>query len=290
MVSSFPRVSFCVPTLNSERTLEQCLKSIKMQDYPEFEIIVVDGYSTDRTLDIAQKYTNNTLFCGGTLGAARQLGVEKSAGEILALFDDDVIIPHQNWLAKAVAGFDDSERISTVWPLVISPPHASLFARCYSNFSNEVKLDRLRSGRGHVGGTIALFRKKCIKEVGGFDRRLPWGEDFDIAKKLEKGNYKVVFHNDPLFHSTMRGPNEFLRKQIIGSRTFVPNKFSLTNLTIKQLLYEHLVIGVKGMLCGIFKEIDSSWSFYPLLLAIRLTVYSTVQMGHVFSRKNHYTS
>lgn len=285
MLNTLPTVSFCIPTLNSEKTLEKCLESIKVQRYPGFEILIIDGYSGDDTMSIAQRYADRIWFCKGPLGEARQKGVEKSTGEILALFDDDVIVPHPNWLMKAVERFGDDSHVSTVWPLVISPPYSSLFARCYSNFSNEIKMDRLRSGRGYIGGTIALFRKTYVEEVGGFDRRLPWGEDFDIAKKLKKRGYKVIFHEDPLFHDTMRDPSEFLRKQIMGSRTFVPDGFSLTNLTKSQLLHEHLVTGFRGMLHGLFRELNPSWSYYPLLLAIRLAVYLITQMGHVFSKR-----
>lgn len=273
------RVSFCIPTLNSEKTLEKCLESIKIQRYPDFEIVIVDGHSNDSTLDIAGKYADRIFSCKGSLGEARQMGVEKSTGEILALFDDDVIIPHSKWLLSAVGKFGDDQRVSTVWPLVVSPPHASLFARCYSSFSNEVKMDRLTSGRGYVGGTIALFRKNCIEEVGGFDKKLLWGEDFDIAKKLAERGYKVIFHRDPLFHETMTTVREFLKKQIVGARTFFETGFELLNLNSTDLLYEHLVLGSNRMLRGLLKHKEKSWALFPLLLFTRLSVYATAAIA-----------
>lgn len=286
MLGTLPRVSFCIPTLNSERTLEKCLRSIKKQRYPDFEILIIDGCSTDHTLKIAERYADSIWSCKGSLGEARQIGVEKSTGEILALFDDDVVIPQSNWLTKAVKRFDDDRNVSTVWPLVISPPNSSLFARCYSNFSNEIKMDRLRSGRGYIGGTIALFRKRCVEEVGGFDRRLPWGEDFDIAKKLKEGGYRVVFHEDPLFHETMMTIDEFLKKQILGARTFLGTGFDLMNLDANALLYEHLVVGFNGMFRGLFKQRDESWLLFPLLLITRLTAYATVSITGSFNNRS----
>ena len=279
MLNISPRVSFCIPTLNSEKTLAMCLESIKMQRYPDFEIVIVDGHSNDSTLKIADRYVDRILFCKGSLGEARQIGVKKSTGEILALFDDDVVIPHSNWLINAVKRFGNDQQVSTVWPLVVAPARTSLFARCYSSFSNEVKMDRLRSGRGYVGGTIALFRKKCIEKVGGFDKRLLWGEDFDIAKKLTERGYTVIFHKDPLFHETMTTMREFLQKQIVGARTFSETGFELLNLNSKDLLYEHLVLGSNKMLRGLLKQKEKSWALFPLLLFTRLYVYAAVAIS-----------
>jgi len=282
MTDTLPKVSFCVPTLNSEKILEKCLRSIRMQRYSNSEIVIIDGYSTDSTLYIARKYTDLIWLSKGTLGKARQIGVEKSSGEILALFDDDAIIPHANWLRNAVKQFEDDSNISTVWPLVVAPPRSSLFARCYSNFSYNVKMKRLKTKTGLVGGTNALFRKKCIEEVGGFDTSLSWGEDFYIAKKLKEKGYKVIVLEDPLFHETMTTIHEFLKKQVKGSRTFLEDGFKLVNLRLRDLLYEHVVLGSKWMWSGLVKKRDRSWIMYPMLLIIRLMGYALVRLETLF--------
>ncbi|MCD6515569.1 MAG: glycosyltransferase [Candidatus Odinarchaeota archaeon] len=274
-----PMVSFCIPTLNSERTLERCLKSIRKQKYPRLEIIIIDGYSTDLTIKIAEKYADLVIFSRGTLSEARQLGVENSKGEILALIDSDIIIPHENWLKNAIRLFDDPY-VSTVWPILTAPPDSSAFSRCYTNFSMKITIHRLRRNKGIVGGTNALFRKKYIQEVGGFDKRLDWGEDFYIARKLREKGYKVAIHTDPLYHDTMTTLSEFIKKQIRGARLFSTAGIELTGLTLRDLLYEHLAIGARLMFAGLFQEKDVSWIMLPLLVLTRLLVYLIL-----FSRK-----
>jgi glycosyltransferase involved in cell wall biosynthesis len=77
----YPFISVVIPTYNSEKTLEMCLESIANQDYPKdkIEIIIADGGSIDRTLEIARRYTdkifNNPLKTGE---AGKAVGVKKS--------------------------------------------------------------------------------------------------------------------------------------------------------------------------------------------------------------------
>jgi glycosyltransferase involved in cell wall biosynthesis len=95
-----PLVSFVIPVLNSERTLERCLKSIICQNYPRIEIIVVvDNRCTDNSVEIAKKYGGKIYYCKGLLGDARKLGIDNSSGELIALWDSDVYIPHTKWLS-----------------------------------------------------------------------------------------------------------------------------------------------------------------------------------------------
>ena len=113
-LQNLPKVSFCIPTFNSEETIEMCLSSITSQNYPKLEIIVVDGYSTDNTVNIVKKFTDKIFFERGPVGCARQKSIQEADGEILAVFDSDIIIPHENWLLNAIQYFNYSNKVSTV--------------------------------------------------------------------------------------------------------------------------------------------------------------------------------
>ncbi len=99
-----PKVSVVIPTYNSERTLQDCLESIKHQDYPDVEIIIADDGSTDSTLEIARKYTNNIYQNPLKTGeAGKAVGVKWARGEIIALIDSDNILPTRDWLTRMTA-------------------------------------------------------------------------------------------------------------------------------------------------------------------------------------------
>lgn len=276
-----PRISFCIPTLNNEDTLDRCLNSITNQEYPDIEIIIVDGYSSDDTIEIAKKYTDKIYFNKGKLGRSRQLGVEYSTGEILALFDSDIIIPHKKWLIDAIKYFNYSDKVSTVWPVNVTPPDSTLTARLYFNYWKVLMEDRIKKNRGLFGGGNSLFLKKYILEIGGIDPNLHWGEDFDWAQKLKDRGYQVIFIQDPLYHDTMRSLKQFAKKQFVGAETFTKTGFQLMNLSLSDILYEQLVLGIKGMIKGLIKERDSSWLLFPLFVSIRGIAYGYTYVKNI---------
>lgn len=272
------RVSLVIPTFNSERTLDECLSSIANQDYPDIEIIVVDNGSTDQTVEIAKKYTKNIYFDNGKLGSVRQTGIENATGEIVGSFDSDNYFPYNKWLLNSLKYFSYSDDIGTVWPKNIAPPNRPLFMKMYLNFSNLLLEDRIKRRRGIVGGGCALFLKKAIDDVGGIDRDVHWGEDFNLAKKLKDKGYKLVYVKDPIYHDTDMGLSmkKFVKKQILGANAFTKDNFQSTNLSIAEIFYEQVIIGMKGMVKGIIKDKDISWFLFPLLLTLRSVVYAYV--------------
>jgi len=69
---------------------------------------------------------------------------------------------------------------------------------------------------------------------------------------------------------------EFLKKQKRGARSFSKVGLELTGLTLKDMLYEHTALSIKFVFDGIFGEKDITWVCLPFLIAIRLTVYSSI--------------
>jgi len=111
-MKSFPSISVLIPTLNAERYLEECLKSIRSQDYPQenIEIIFADGGSTDNTLKIAKKYKvkvyNNPLKTGE---AGKAVALKHAKNELCALIDSDNFLTGKNWLRRMIEPFVNEE-------------------------------------------------------------------------------------------------------------------------------------------------------------------------------------
>ena len=111
IIDDFPSISIVIPTYNSEGTLAQCLESISIQDYPreKVEVIIVDGGSKDKTMEIARKYQvdkilNNTQKVEEF---GRALGIETSKNDLIAFVDQDNILVSPAWLQKMVKPFKE---------------------------------------------------------------------------------------------------------------------------------------------------------------------------------------
>jgi len=105
----YPKVSFVICTLNCKDYLEICLKSIRNQDYDQkkVEIVIVDSYSDDGTLDVAKKYNSKIIltkirgYMEGK-GMPKSIGCENASGEIIFTIDSDNSLVEKDWIKKMI--------------------------------------------------------------------------------------------------------------------------------------------------------------------------------------------
>ncbi len=104
---TYPLVSITIPTYNSALFLPMCLEALSRQDYKNFEVIIIDGGSSDATQEIALRYGATCIDVGRGLLRARVQGVQQARGEIIVLLDSDqVLLP--NTLTQAVKRVQES--------------------------------------------------------------------------------------------------------------------------------------------------------------------------------------
>ena len=140
------QVSVLITTRNEERNIENCLRSIKNQNYPQdkIEIIVVDNKSTDRTKEIAKGYTEKVYNFGSERSAQRNFGVKQASGKYILYLDADMILS-EDVVFKCVEKCKNSDTIALYIPeRIISLSHNEsidnfLDNRCnhFYNFHNQ---------------------------------------------------------------------------------------------------------------------------------------------------------
>lgn len=127
------KVSFVIPTLNAQQVLETCLKSITNQKISKsnYEILIIDGGSTDNTLKIAKKYSSIILKNPlKTAEAGKAIGVKQAKGEYTCLLDSDNILPNSDWLSKMLSPFDREPKIIGTEPIKFTyRPNAGLIEK-----------------------------------------------------------------------------------------------------------------------------------------------------------------
>ncbi|HSB47663.1 MAG TPA: glycosyltransferase [Candidatus Bilamarchaeum sp.] len=182
-------LSVVVPTKNSGDCLKACLDSIRSQTYRKFELIVVDGYSTDSTLQIARKYADKVLLSKRSLPGARNLGFSKARGSIFLSIDSDMI------LEPGLFG-DIVARFNSHGALII--PEAGYG----TNFLSRCKdLEK----RCYLGDPIIesarAFRPAAFGKVGGYDENLHFAEDWDLHCRLKDG-FSIGRTESKVLHNT----------------------------------------------------------------------------------------
>jgi len=201
---NLPFVSVVVPALNEEKLLGRCLSSLKEQDYAgDYEIIVVDNASTDRTREVASSFGVKIVPEAniGT-GWARQRGLLEARGEIVAFTDADTVVPRR-WLSTQVEHLRHSPKI-----IAVTGPHAffdtGAVVRTISYVTNFIFiiLDNAFRYVTRKGGTLwgsnFAVRKQVLLEAGGFDTSIRFlGEDYELSLRL-KGRGRVSL-NPSLF-------------------------------------------------------------------------------------------
>lgn len=187
--------SVIIPAYNSEKTIGECLKSLKKQTEKPGEIIVVDDGSRDRTTQTTGKSGVRIIkqeHAGPA--AARNRGVRAARGEII-LFTDADCIPDRDWVKEMLASFQDS-KIAGVQGSYKTRQKA-LLAR-FAQFEIEQRYKRL-SGRKYIdfmGTYSAAYRRDLFLKFRGFDEGFPEasGEDPELSFRLFEAGHKMVFN------------------------------------------------------------------------------------------------
>jgi GT2 family glycosyltransferase len=190
----WPRVSVIVCTHNGERTLSQCLERLRGLAYPDFEAIVVDDGSTDGSADIARAHGATLVQTEHRgLSFARNAGVARATGEVVAFLDDDAY-PDPDWLHYVAAALRANGHAGVGGPN-IPPDDDSLVADCVAAAPGG-PIHVLISDREaeHLPGCNMAFRKSALEEIGGFDERFRVaGDDVDVCWRLQESGRTLGF-------------------------------------------------------------------------------------------------
>ena len=192
--TSWPSVTAVVCAYNEERHIGECLDSLARVKYPDFEVLVCDDGSSDRTREIAERsgFTVLALPHGG-LSAARNAGLARSTGDIVAYLDADAACQPE-WPYHLTFAFEDP-RVAAVGGPNLPFPEAGLVERAVALSPGgpaEVLVSDTRAE--HVPGCNMAFRRSALINVGGFyPAYTAAGDDVDVCWKLLDQGGEIAF-------------------------------------------------------------------------------------------------
>jgi len=187
-----PRVSVIIPTYNRAHLIDRAIQSVLSQTYQDFEVIVVDDGSTDKTEEVVlsfgsekMRYVRHETNRG--VAAARNTGVRVARGEYIAFQDsDDEWYPNRlEIISKIVEDRKDIDFIISYGKVMKNGEIIGDVGRApwINDLSKEELVVRLFSGN-FIALQAVVVKKEKIIEVGGFDESFPSAEDYDLWLRL----------------------------------------------------------------------------------------------------------
>jgi len=185
------RVSAVLPTYNRAGLLVRCLESLEAQtlDRDAYEVIVVDDGSTDNTSEVSSAVVERAkmrmVYVRGSHGGpatARNLGIGRARGEIVAFIDDDCAAA-SDWLERLLAALIN-EQVVGVEGKVVRHPDCTPFTHFVENLNGGLFLT-----------ANMAYRRDVLEAAGGFhqDYRLAAAEDWDLAFRIMERGGEIRF-------------------------------------------------------------------------------------------------
>jgi glycosyltransferase involved in cell wall biosynthesis len=194
-------VSIILTVKNEENKIGETLAALTEIDYPSYEIILIDGGSTDQTLDIAQKFAINIVKTSNSYpGQARNIGIAHAQGNIIAFTDGDCI-PNKDWLTNAVSLLKTNQANGVGGPLlpykkstflakaILNSLSAPLVSAGSTNFIRHNQQRYVKS----LPSSNAIYPKTILEDVGFFSDELRYCEDTELNYRIINKNYKLLF-------------------------------------------------------------------------------------------------
>ncbi|HXP31235.1 MAG TPA: glycosyltransferase [Stellaceae bacterium] len=190
-----PRVSVVVCAYDAERTMEACLAALEKLNYPDYEVIVVNDGSTDRTLEIAERFGFCRIISQPNMGlsAARNVGAEAATGEIVAYTDSDCVAD-PDWLTYLIAKMESADLVACGGPNFPPPEDSLVPAAVAVSPGGPTHVLLSDDVAEHIAGCNMAFRREVLLRLGGFDPVFrAAGDDVDICWRFQDAGYTIGF-------------------------------------------------------------------------------------------------
>lgn len=212
---SLPKVSVIAPVYNDEKRVGLLIESLLKQDYPKdlYEVIIVDNGSKDQSKEIIQKHPVIFLEENDVQSsyAARNKGIAKAQGEILAFIDSDCVADPQ-WIKQGVEAIQSRnvDLAAGKVDFIFSPEKSA--AEIYDSMTS-MRNELYVSGQGASTTANVFVKAKLFKDFGPFPP-VKSGGDIQWTSARTKGGCRITFAEKAIVHHPTRNLRELLKKAL----------------------------------------------------------------------------
>jgi glycosyltransferase involved in cell wall biosynthesis len=259
------KVSLVVTVLNEEKTIEALLASIACQTLSPDEVIVVDGGSTDWTVErLQQDNLKLRVFIeeGANRARGRNIGVDHVANEIIAFTDAGCTLD-KNWLKRITQLLVDPkvEAVAGYYRSV----GKTVFEKCVTPYAL-VMPDKVNPQTFLPASRSMAIRKEAFWRVGGFPERFSDNEDFVFANRLKKEGVNIVFQKGAIVNwfprSNLKGFWTMIYRFSRGDARVSLRRLKVLSIFLRYFLFFELVFSGTGSFPG--SNVPVGGCFWPL--------------------------
>ncbi len=208
-VQTYPLVSVLIPSYNAERYIKEALDSALMQDYPNFEVVIIDDGSKDRTWEIIQTYTDPRIRMmwqeNQGITPTRNRLFREAKGEYIAYLDcDDVYL--QGRISKPVAFLEAHREFALAYcePIYFfDDKPGKLYSHSFKLYSGDEVFPALLEHQ-FITNTTITFRREVYDKLGGYDPALGIVEDWEYFIRMVRNGYAIALLNEDLVRFRLR--------------------------------------------------------------------------------------
>ncbi len=194
------KVSVVIPAHNEESNIADTIRAVLNQDYHDFEVIVVDNASVDKTGEVASAFPV-TVVREDRKGLlwARERGRTESTGDIIANIDADCL-PERDWISRGVGHFEHPRVAAVSGPYDYYDAHpvfrlSSLLTQkyIYRPVNRILQMKSVRRGATLIGGNN-FIRASALEKAGGYDTSIVfYGAACEALKSGASKNVQIIF-------------------------------------------------------------------------------------------------
>lgn len=203
------KISIITITYNSAATVEDTIKSVVMQDYPEIEYLIIDGKSKDKTLEIVNQYKDkiSKVISEKDKGLydALNKGIQHATGDVIGMLHSDDLYANEKVISQIAETFKKRPDAEGVYADLV-----------FVNRNDTNKIMRTwESGEYQEGDFLRgwmpphptfFVRKECYEKFGGFNTELKLSADYELMLRLiHKNNIKLAYLNETIVKMRMGG-------------------------------------------------------------------------------------
>lgn len=201
------KLSLVIPALNEENFLPHLLTSLTKQTKQDFEVVVVDGSSKDRTVETARSFCsklpklNVIVSEKAGLPLQRNLGARATSGEWLVFIDaDSVLLPY---FIERIEWFIETQKplIFTSW---FRPDSDISGDALFTLIANSFVEGSIYFNRPIAPGPLAVIRRDVFESVGGYNEALTFGEDYDLTQRITERGIDLQILRETLYEFSLR--------------------------------------------------------------------------------------